>query len=352
MRFEFIRDKLSELPRKHLNSIQKNPLISNPQPVEWQRNCFKGERGMGHHHHDSDISGKRLLTTMFLNFLITGVEIAGGILSGSLSLISDALHNFSDGISIVISWIALRLSKRPNTEQFTFGLKRAQILAAVFNSATLIAISLFLFREAWIRFRHPSQINGNIMVLVALVGLTANILGTLLLHQGARRNMNIRSSYLHLLSDAISSAGVILGGICIALWNITWVDPLLTVLISAYILKESLDIVREATGILLMKAPAGLDLKAVCDFVESMDGISNLHHVHAWQLDEHNIHFEGHAEINDMNVSEAMPLLDRIEVELSEKFGIQHVTIQLETGRGHCQAVIANGKDRHQQGHS
>ncbi|PJB83751.1 MAG: cation transporter, partial [Acidobacteria bacterium CG_4_9_14_3_um_filter_49_7] len=113
-----------------------------------------------HHQHDTDISGKRLFITMLLNFLITAVEIVGGLLSGSLSLISDAFHNFSDGISIIISWIAIRLSRRPSTKQFTFGLKRAQILAAVFNAATLIAISFFLFREAWLRFHNPEPING------------------------------------------------------------------------------------------------------------------------------------------------------------------------------------------------
>lgn len=305
-----------------------------------------------HHHHETDISGKRLFITMLLNFTITAVEIAGGILSGSLSLISDALHNFSDGISIVISWIAIRLSRRPNTEQFTFGLKRAQILAALFNAATLIAISLFLFREAWTRFRHPAPIDGHIMVLVAVIGLAANIVGTLLLHRGAKGNMNIRSSYLHLLSDAVSSAGVIIGGFCIVWWNINWVDPLLTVLISAYILKESLEIVREATGILLMKAPAGLNLKAICERVESIDEISNLHHVHAWRLDEHNIHFEGHAEVSDMALSDAMPILDRIETKLAEEFGIHHVTIQLEIGRGHESKVIANGGNPHRKEHS
>ena len=307
---------------------------------------------MSHHHHETDISGKRLFITMLLNFTITAVEIAGGILSGSLSLISDALHNFSDGISIIISWIAIRLSRRPNTEQFTFGLKRAQILAAVFNAATLIAISFFLFREAWVRFHNPEPINGRMMVFVAAIGLTANVVGTLLLRRDAKGNMNIRSSYLHLLSDAVSSAGVIIGGICIVLWNINWVDPLLTVLISAYILKESLEIVRDSTGILLMKAPANLDLEAVCGVIESIKGIRNLHHVHVWRLDEHNIHFEGHAEVSDMALSDAMPILDRIETKLAEEFGIHHVTIQLEIGRGHESEVIANGANPHRHEHS
>jgi len=301
-----------------------------------------------HHQHDTAISGKRLFITMLLNFLITAVEIVGGLLSGSLSLISDAFHNFSDGISIIISWIAIRLSRRPSTKQFTFGLKRAQILAAVFNAATLIAISFFLFREAWLRFHNPEPINGRMMVLVAAIGLTANVVGTLLLRRAAKGDMNIRSSYFHLLSDAVSSAGVIIGGICIVLWKINWVDPLLTVLISAYILKESLEIVREATGILLMKAPANLDLEAVCRAVESIKGIRNLHHVHVWQLDERNSHFEGHAEIDDMTLSHAMPLLDRIETELYEKFNIQHVTIQLETSRGHESEIIDNGTHHHQ----
>ncbi|RMG78769.1 MAG: cation transporter, partial [Bacteroidetes bacterium] len=198
------------------------------------------------HHHDhknidnvQQVSKKRLGITIFLNFLITVVEIIGGIVSGSLSLISDALHNFSDGIAVILSYFAVKLNEKPKNEKYTFGYKRAEILTAVFNASVLIGISIYLFIEAIDRLSNPSNIDSGLMIWVASIGLVANIAGTLLLKKDASHSLNIKSAYLHLLSDAISSAGVILGGFAIYFYDILWIDPLLTILISAYIIKES-----------------------------------------------------------------------------------------------------------------
>ena len=144
-----------------------------------------------HHYSDGSSSTVRLFVTMMLNFLITVVEVVGGLISGSLSLISDALHNFSDGIAIILSYIALRLGKKPQTLKYTFGRKRAEILAAAFNAGTLIAISIYLFKEAYDRFVSPQQIQGGMMIAVAIVGLIANVAGTLLLKKGSQGNINI-----------------------------------------------------------------------------------------------------------------------------------------------------------------
>ena len=286
---------------------------------------------MGHHHeHAPPTSGVRLLITLLLNLLITVTEIVGGIISGSLSLISDALHNFSDGIAIVISYIAIRLNRRPKSVHYTFGLKRAQIIAAIINSSVLVIISLYLFYEAYHRFTAPEPIRGGLMIVVALIGLAANTIGTLLLRAGAKDNMNIRSAYLHLLSDAVSSVGVIIGGIAIYLWNIYWIDPLLTVLISLYIIKESYHILKEALDIVLMASPGGISIEEISEKLMRIDGINNIHHVHLWQMDEHNIHFEAHADIEDRPVSETDALLRRIEELLHKEYDINHVTIQFE----------------------
>ena len=294
---------------------------------------------MGHHHHDhtaETTSGRRLFITMMLNFLITAVEIAGGVMSGSLSLLSDALHNFSDGLAIIISYIALRLKKKPKSPQYTFGLKRAEILAATINSAVLIAISLFLFAEVYHRFSEPHAIAGGLMMTVAGIGLAANVIGTLLLKKGAAGSLNIRSAYLHLLSDAVSSVAVILGGAAIYYWDIYWIDPVLTVLISLYILKESFGILRESVNVIMMGSPENVDLQEIKKTVEAVDGVNNLHHVHLWRLNEHDIFMEGHVDVRDMPVSSASLILRELEKELHERFQISHLTLQFECN--HCSA--------------
>ena len=288
---------------------------------------------MSHQHDhsiDNSTSGRRLFATMMLNFLITATEIIGGIWSGSLSLISDALHNFSDGIAIIISYIALRLNKLPRSAHYTFGLKRAEIIAAIINSSTLIIICFYLFREAYERFVHPHPITGALMIIVAFIGLAANIAGTLLLRKGSQNSINLRAVYLHLFSDAISSMAVILGGVAIYFYNVYWLDPLLTVFISLYILRQSYLIAREAVEVILMASPEGISPKEIERTIEAIPGVQNVHHIHLWRLDEHEIHFEAHVEIEDMQVSQTGAILNTIQQELKKNFGISHATIQFE----------------------
>ena len=287
--------------------------------------------GHSHHHHGGEeFSGKRLLVTFLLNIAITIAEIAGGIISGSLSLISDALHNFSDALAVAISYVAIVLNRRPKNAHYTFGLKRAQIFAAFINAAVLILICFYLFKESYDRFVSPQPVEGGIMILVALVGLAANIGGTLLLKSGADSNINIRSAYLHLFSDAVSSAGVVLGGIAIYLWNIYWLDPLVTVLISVYILKESWAIVRETVDIVVMASPPDISIEKIKERLEKLEKVKNVHHGHLWRLDEKDIHFEAHVEVPDLTVSETTEILENIKNILHDEFNINHVTIQFE----------------------
>ncbi|GAB4274869.1 MAG: cation diffusion facilitator family transporter [Deferrisomatales bacterium] len=284
------------------------------------------------HAHGATSAGK-LGLAIALNLLITAVEVLGGLASGSLSLLSDALHNLSDGVSLAVSWAALRLARRERSYRFTFGLKRTQILAAVLNAAVLIGICLFLFKEAYDRFAHPAPVATGLMVGVALVGLVANIAGTLLLREGAKENLNIRSSYLHLLSDVFSSVAVIVGGLAMGAWGAWWVDPLLTVAISLYVLKESLDIVREAVAVLLLCAPPRVSLPYLQREIEALPGVRNLHHVHLWCVDDADTHFEAHVEVEDMPVSATESLVERIEHLLHNRYEINHVTLQFEVDR-------------------
>ena len=293
-----------------------------------------------HHTHSAPTSGSRLFITILLNFTITIAEIIGGIISGSLSLISDALHNFSDGIAVIISYIAIRLNRRPKDAKFTFGYKRAEIIAAVFNASVLIGISLYLFIEAYNRFANPEHVEGGLMTIVASIGLIANVIGTLLLKSGSKENMNIRAAYLHLLSDAVSSVGVIIGGIFIYFYNVYWIDPLLTVLISLYIIKESYVIVKEATEILMMAAPDKISLDHIEEHLNKIDGIDSIHHVHFWKVNEHDIHFEAHVKVQDMNVSETEIILGKVEKLLHDEFDIGHVTLQFECNRCENETLI------------
>jgi len=297
---------------------------------------------MSHHHTHAETgtSGTRLFITMALNFTITLAEIIGGIFSGSLSLISDALHNFSDGIAIIISYIAIKLKLKPRSTQYTFGLKRAEILAATINSSVLIVISFFLFYESYNRIVKPEAIQGGLMMLVAAVGLIANVIGTLLLKKGSAESINIRSTYLHLLSDAVSSIGVILGGAAIYFWDVYWIDPILTVLISIYILRESFEIIKETVNVIMMGSPDSVSMEELKGLVESIDGVNNLHHVHLWRLDEHDIFLEAHIDVQDMSVSETTTILNKLENELREHFGVTHTTIQFECNHCKTQAMV------------
>lgn len=280
----------------------------------------------------------RLVITMLLNFVITIVQIIGGILSGSLALISDALHNFSDGVSIIISYIALRLRQKDNSHRHTFGLKRAEILAAVINASVLIVIYIFLFYEAILRFSKPHKIEAGTMTIVALVGLAANIIGTLLLKRDSANSINIRSSYIHLLSDAVSSVAVIIGGLAIAVWNVSWIDPLLTILIGLYIIKESYDILGEAIHVLMEGAPPAISLDVIKEEVEKFSEVEDIHHIHIWTVGDNDIHLEAHVNISDMKISESDKLRMKIEQLFESKFGIYHITLQFE-----CNQCLESG---------
>ena len=286
-----------------------------------------------HHHRDQgETSGVRMVVTMLLNFTITLVEVVGGVMSGSLSLISDALHNFSDGIAIIVSYAALRLSQWPRNDRYTFGLKRVQVLAAILNSGVLLAIAVYLVQEAVTKLQHPQAVDGSLMLIVAVVGLAANLIGTWLLHPGAKSNLNIRSAYLHLLSDAVSSVAVILGAAAIRFFHQFWVDPVLSLLIAVYVGWESWKILLAAIDVLMLKVPGSISLDELQATLEELAGICNVHHIHLWRVDDDDLHFEAHVNTEFETLQETGPLAEAIENLLYERFGINHVTLQFEVG--------------------
>ncbi|BDU49832.1 cation diffusion facilitator family transporter [Haliovirga abyssi] len=295
----------------------------------------------GHHHHsiDENISLKKITGVTILNATITITEIIGGILSGSLSLLSDALHNLSDTVAIILSYVALVISRKEKNEKKSYGYKRAGVLAAFINSTALIVISFYLLYEAYKRFINPETINGNLMIIVAVIGLVSNFISVLLLEKDSKNSMNLKASYLHLLGDTVSSVGVVIGGIVIKFWNIYWIDPLVTVLISIYILKESYGIFKQTIDI-LMQSTADLDYEDLKKDVENIDGVINIHHIHTWMSDEKTIYFEGHVILEDMLISNAKKIHSEIEEILENEFGISHITIQFEAENEECETEL------------
>lgn len=267
-----------------------------------------------------------------LNVLISAAELAGGIISGSLSLLSDSLHNFSDTAAILTSWAALRIAGKKRSVRKTYGYQRAEVLAAFVNAAFLLVLSVFVFAAAFGRFKNPGHIDGSLMTFIAAIGLVANLLSSLLLKRKAKENMNVRSSYLHMLSDTVSSVGVLVGGIAVRLWGALWIDPLIAMLVSLYIIREAWIIVREAVDI-LMQSSADIDYAELKKDVESISGVVNIHHVHTWRSDEKTVYLEGHVDLCDMMLSATGEIYGAIERLLKEKYGISHATIQFETDR-------------------
>jgi cobalt-zinc-cadmium efflux system protein len=281
--------------------------------------------------HKEDNKESRLIISAGLNLATTVAQIIGGILSGSLSLISDALHNLSDTVALVISLFAVRLSKRKNTEAQTFGYKRAEILAALFNACALVVVSVFLFKEAMVRFSHPHPINSVLMLSVASVGLIANIVSVFLLKAHAHEDLNIRAAYVHLFSDFLSSIAVIIGALAILISKAYWIDPALTILIGIYVLRQGYKIIEESTHILMQHVPKGINLREIQARIEGIEGVKDIHHAHLWAVTERDIHFEAHINVSrDMPVSETCLLVKQVAEKLKENFAIMHITLQIE----------------------
>lgn len=276
-------------------------------------------------------SRKNLLAATVLNFIISVAELIGGIISGSLALFSDALHNLGDAFSTFVAWLASIISARESSPKRTFGFKRIEILAALLNSVILIGITFYLFAEAIERLRNPQEINSTVMLIVAAIGLLANIIAVFLLHRDARHSLNVKAAYLHLIGDSLSSVVVIIGGFLILFFDIYWIDPVITFIIGIYILYEAVKILDESVKILMQYTPPELNIQEVKDVIEKDKRIRNIHHIHAWSLTDQKTHFEAHVDIlEDLNISKINQIRNDIEKVLKEKFDIDHTTLQFE----------------------
>lgn len=284
----------------------------------------------GHQHSHGTLRGKNLFISVVLNLAITIAQVIGGVLSGSMSLLSDALHNFSDVLSLSITYLAHRLAARKYTTHHTFGFQRAEILAAFINSATLIGIAIFLGIEAVNRILHPNTIDSMVVVWLALASVGVNGLSVLLIKSGARENINIKSAYLHLFTDMLTSIAVLIGGLLMKYFSIFWIDGLVTLLIAFYLIYSSWHLFVESINIMMLFSPGQVDIKQLTKKIESLDGIKDLHHLHLWQLTDNQVNMEAHIDlIADQSISVFEKQLIHIQA-IAHEMGVNHVTIQPE----------------------
>ncbi|HZY31067.1 MAG TPA: cation diffusion facilitator family transporter [Candidatus Methylomirabilis sp.] len=272
---------------------------------------------------------RRLRIGILLNLLFAIAEFIAGLAAGSLALVGDAWHNFGDVIALALSWVALRQAERPATGRKTFGYHRASILAALGNGLALIGITLWLFYEAIQRLRQPEVPEATVMMVVAGAGFLMNLAVAVSLKRSTR-DISVRSAYLHLMSDAFVSLGVVAAGGVILLTGWSLIDPLLSLAIGVLILIGSWDIVMEALHVLMEGVPRGIDVNRVLDAVRSLPEVKDTHDLHVWSLSSHVYALSCHIQVADLPVSEGTQLLDRISRMLKERFGIAHTTIQLE----------------------
>ncbi|MCU4177138.1 cation diffusion facilitator family transporter [Carboxylicivirga sp. N1Y90] len=301
---------------------------------------------MGEHHHDHDLKGRSLIITILLNIAITVVQAIGALLSNSLSLLSDALHNFSDVMALVISYIANKLSLRDYSSGKSYGYKRAEILAAFINAAALLGVSCYLIIESVDRFFsiHQPEVNGFLVALLAGFSIVANGISVLLVKKHSDNNMNMKSAYLHLFSDMLSSLAVMIGGIVMYYWHVAWVDVVLSIIIALYLIYSSWSLLVKTIKVLMQFTPAGIDVEELANHFKTLEGIKNIHHIHVWQLNDEEIHLEAHIDYEaDVKISEANKIMGVIKSELKQEFKITHCTLQPEFELNDDKSLIVNG---------
>ncbi len=298
---------------------------------------------MGNEHdHHQPAKGKRLILSIILNIGITIAQIIGGLVSGSMALLSDAAHNFSDVLALVFSYIAEKLSGRDRTLKQTYGYKRAGIFAAFINSATLMIVATVLVHEAIDRLINPRPIEGIIVIYLAALGVFFNGMSALLVKNGTEHDINMRSAYLHLFTDMLTSIGVFIGGLAIVFLGWYWVDGILTIAISLYLIFSSWGIFYAVLRIFMQFTPSQVSIEKIADEIADIGGVKNIHHVHVWNLDENEMMFEAHLDLDeDFSISRFELILEKVDTIL-DSHQIHHYNIQPEWERDDEKSLINN----------
>lgn len=278
------------------------------------------------------VSDARLLWSIALNQLLTLAEAVAGVLSGSVALLSDAAHNFNDANALLIAYIARRVSRKPANERYTFGYRRAELIGAVINLTLLAAIGMYLVYEAIERLFEPREIVGWLMAAAAGLALVIDVATALLLWSMSRGSLNVRAAFVHNLVDAAGSVAVLLAAAAVTWLGWTWIDPALTLLIAGYILWQVRVMLPRAVRILMEATPDGMDVAAVVEALRRVEPVRGVHHVHAWQLDEHHRALEAHVVIPPDAAGEMEAIKRRLKTLLRDRFDIAHATLEFDLG--------------------
>jgi cobalt-zinc-cadmium efflux system protein len=298
----------------------------------------------GHHSHvDPDAGDRRVAIAIAVNIGLSVAQTIGGILSGSLALIADALHNFSDAISLIIAFAARKIARRPRDETMTFGYGRVEIVAALINYTTLIIVGLYLLYEAGARFLDPQPIAGWVIVIVAGVALAIDSVTAMLTYALSKSSMNIRAAFLHNVADALGSVAVIVAGTLILLFDWWLVDPIVTVMIAGYILLQSFKEIGPVIRILMLGSPPDIETNEVLDAVLEIDGVSGVHHAHFWQMNENRAALDAHVVIEQGQWAQAGGIKDAVKQALKDQFEIDHTTLELECAQHACRQTSKFG---------
>ncbi len=285
------------------------------------------------HSHLRDVANQttsRLSLSLFLTLAFVVVEAAAGYYANSLALLTDAAHNLTDVIALGLSWFAIRITAQPANARKTYGYHRAGILVALLNSTTLVLISLGIFYEAYQRFSSPPEVQSSILIGVGLIAVVINLVTALLVHRGSESDLNLRSTFVHLMGDVISTIGAVIAGVIIYFTDANWLDPLVSVLIGFLILYNAWGILRETVEILLESTPRDVDIRKMVEEIVEVDGVLGVHDLHVWSLTQSLRSMSAHVLTEDITVSAGAAIQSEINKLVYRRYNIVHATLQLE----------------------
>ena len=291
-----------------------------------------------HSHDTAAMSDRRLLIAIVINVGLTVAQIVGGVLSGSLALVADALHNFSDAASLGIAWFARKIGRRPADQLMTFGWQRAELVAALVNLTSLVIIGFYLLVEAVARLTDPQPVAGWTVMWVAGIALVVDVVTALMLRAGAKGNLNMKAAFLHNVSDALASLGVIAAGAVILLYDWWWADLLVTGVIAGLVLWQGVSLLPRTARLLMGAVPDDVEFAALVKELEEVPGVAGLHHVHVWSLDEDRRALEAHLVPDTASLTEFEDTKARARTMLAARFAIGHATLEPCIGEA-CRAV-------------